>query len=89
MQTYKQAQTRILDYLASQGWKLSDRNLKVPHATTMHLRLWFKPQAVWMSVSTSGHHELGNARSLHLKDMRTSASSAIVDHAIYLSKLMK
>lgn len=62
--TFAQARGVLLAHLKTKGWAVSE-HLKVPHATSPdgRVRLWFKPQAVWVSV---GSHTLANARSLWL-----------------------
>ena len=64
--TYKTAATELYVKLGEEGWKLSSPTLKVRHATDPYgrVRYWFKPQAVWMSVTyTGGSHSLNAARS--------------------------
>jgi hypothetical protein len=81
--TFAQARTNLIAFLSAQGWTTNMRSaqgvpLKTPHATSPDgsLRLWFKPQALWISAS-KGHHELGNARSTWI-DIRAMAPSNIV-----------
>lgn len=66
--TYKQAQDEILTGLEKDGWSVK-RDLKVPHATSPKgdFKLFFKAQAIY---KTHGKGDLGNARSLHLPDIR-------------------
>jgi len=47
--TFKQSASRMLDVLAAAGWKLGDRKLKVPYATSPDRRskVWFKAQSVY------------------------------------------
>lgn len=71
--TFKAAQSAHLAALAALGWTVNP-NLKVPHATRADgLRLWFKPQAVYVSTG----RDLGAARSLHC-DPRATATAALV-----------
>lgn len=53
--TYPVAQKEIFDFLRSHGWTVSGP-LKVPWAEDRAhtVRLWFKPQAVWMSYDGGG-----------------------------------
>jgi len=78
--TFSEARTGLMDYLAKEGWKLSDRSLKVPHATSPDgdLRIWFKPQAIWFSVG--GRHNLQGARSIHT-DIRHTEPVKVVEEA--------
>jgi len=48
--TWAQAKSDILDYLEQEGWKVSDRRLKTPHATDPYddFTLWFRKQAIWL-----------------------------------------
>jgi hypothetical protein len=59
--TYAQAKTEIQDRLFAAGAKMSDRGLKVPHATLGRVRLWFKPQSIYWATGTN---DLGSARSM-------------------------
>lgn len=54
--TYPEARSNIFKELTNHRWALSSTSLKIPHATSPDgkIRLWFKPQAVWMS--TVEHH---------------------------------
>lgn len=71
--TFADAQHSHLTRLAGLGWTVN-ASLKVPHATRGDgLRLWFKPQAVYVSTGTN----LGDARSLHC-DPRTITTEALV-----------
>lgn len=72
--TYAQAQADIIAGLEKDGWKVKKigPNMKpmvVPHATSPmgDFKLFFKKQAIYM---THGDGDLGNARSLHLPDIR-------------------
>lgn len=56
METFAKARRRLLLALMRAGWTValnSERApwkpLKVPHATRGDLRLWFKPQALYLS----------------------------------------
>ena len=79
--TYKQTHADFMKYLESQGWTVN-RNLKIPKATAPGeaLRLWFKPQAIYLGRSNN----FGDARTLTYLDYRdwTEADlrSAIVRH---------
>jgi hypothetical protein len=65
--TYAKAKNEILDALDNDGWKMSNRSLKVPHATSpsKRLRLWFKTQSVYVSGGVPPY-TLGNASSMHI-----------------------
>ena len=77
--TFAQARGEILGALASAGWRVQS-NLKTPWAESPSggTRLWFKPQAVW--VSHGRGHELGNARSTWT-DIRTVHAGEFVIYA--------
>jgi len=65
--TFVQSRDAILDKLESEGWKLSSRTLKIPHATSLDgdLRLWFKAQAVHYTKNGRGYrHSMGDAHTL-------------------------
>ena len=49
-ETFRAARGRLLDELHANGWTLSRRDLKVPHATLGADRVWFKPQALYASA---------------------------------------
>lgn len=71
--TYSAARAIHLATLARLGWTVA-AHLKVPHATRNDgLRLWFKPQAVYVSRGTT----LGEARSLH-SDPRTESTASLI-----------
>ena len=76
--TYKQAQADIMTGLEKEGWKVN-RTLKVPHATSPHgdFKLFFKSQAIY---KTHGKGDLGNARSLHLPDIRAMDFDGFASH---------
>jgi len=76
--TFKAARAAALDYLAAGGWTVK-RGLKVPHATAPggDVRLWFKPQAVYLSIGD--RHRLGDARSLHVDIRRMTPAELAVD----------
>lgn len=78
--TYAKAQLELMDLLTSKGWDVK-RGLKVPHAAdpSKRFRLWFKPEAIYLSQGSS--HTLGTARSIsHLfGDIRFSNAQAIYD----------
>lgn len=64
---FKDQRTALLDHLAAEGWRLSDRTLKTAHATSPDgsIRLWFKAQAVHCSaVLGLQNHTLQLAHSL-------------------------
>lgn len=50
-ETYKDATSRLLSELAALGWEVK-ANLKVPHATLGDVKLWFRPQAVYVSPAS-------------------------------------
>src|SRR4029077_3624566 len=91
--TYAEAQNAAFAALRRAGWLKSARGLKTPHATSPNgrLRLWFKPQAVWMSKinDTFGggdRHTLKSAGSISgglgvamLPDMRSMTGSEFVE----------
>lgn len=64
--TFAQAKEALISHLRSQGWAWSGP-LKVPHLTSHigrdQVRLWFKPQAIYIGVNTNN---MGDARSLHV-----------------------
>lgn len=73
-QTYAKAQADIMAGLEKDGWKVKrtgpdGKPMKVPHATSPNgdFKLFFKAQAIY---KTHGQGDLGNARSLHLPDIR-------------------
>lgn len=68
--TYSKAKAKILDALEAQGWDVR-RDLKVPHATSPHGRLYFKAQSIYADRGRPPY-KLAQARSLHL-DMRELA----------------
>lgn len=72
--TFDVAKKALLEHLGKEGWKLSSPSLKIPHATNRDgtVRLWFKTQAVYMSLTSPGlTHTMDNARSIHadIRDM--------------------
>lgn len=65
--SYEEARKSIFDHLQAHGWKLSDRTLHVPHATSPdgRIRLWFKAHAVHYTTAGKGErHEYKNALTL-------------------------
>lgn len=64
-ETFKVAHERIFEEAKNFGWMASSSFLKVRHLTSPDgsKRLWFKPQAVWLS---EGKHTFGEARSVHI-----------------------
>lgn len=69
--TYAMAKKEMLDAFQKAGWRVA-AGLKIPHATSrdMTLKLWFRPQAIYVTKDSRGKHKAGNARSLHLPDLR-------------------
>lgn len=80
--TFAVARNAIFSVLGQNGWQLSDPILKVPHATAPDgsIRLWFKPQAVWMGEST----KLGDAHSLFV-DIRDLSTDQFI---AYIARVM-
>lgn len=78
--TFQKAREALQDHLKSKGWKMSNPGLKVQHATSDdgRVRVWFKPQAVYYSVSDHGRHDLGAARSIHT-DIRHADPEKVVE----------
>jgi hypothetical protein len=78
--TFAAARNAVLDKLQKDGWKLSDRSLKIPHATSPdgQVRLWFKSQAVYYTFGNA--HSMNGARSLH-SDLRTMSPEDFVKDA--------
>jgi hypothetical protein len=78
--TFLQARSEILDTLQANQWTLSDRHLKVPHATSPNgrVRLWFKAQAVYSSHAHDGRHDFKFARSTFGTDIRQVTPVAFV-----------
>ena len=68
-QTYAQAQQDILAGLAKEGWTVKT-GLKIPQAISpdSSWKLFFKAQAIYLGQGAKA--DLGNARSLHLNDIR-------------------
>lgn len=85
-ETFPAARARILRELESMGWTVS-AHLKIPHATSPDglLRLWFKPQAVWLSVHdrySVGSHELKQAHTLDYDhDIRRLTTAQLIARA--------
>ena len=70
--TFKQARGEILQYLRDvEGWSV-EYNLAIPHATSPYedVRLWFKPQAVYMDEGYRGRFSYKDARSIWIPDLR-------------------
>ena len=64
--TFAKARQEILTDLAAHGWP-GEPGLKIPHYTSPdgQLRLWFKPQAVWVTTAKPGErHVFSDARTL-------------------------
>jgi len=83
--TYAQAREEILDYLDKEGWKLSSKTLRIPHATSPdgNFRLWFKTQAVYHTFADPGYHRFGDARSLSYDlDIRRMSPEKFLDYII-------
>jgi hypothetical protein len=72
----------LLAGLESEGWKVK-KDLKVPHATSPNgdIRLWFKPQAIWMSGGIV--HDLAHARSIFV-DPRGTTVKGLINHVYSL-----
>jgi hypothetical protein len=85
METFKASHARLLLELMQRGWHVKP-GLKVPHATSPdgNIRLWFKAQAVYMSVGNA--HSFAGARSLWV-ETRGLATSELVSHAETFSRL--
>lgn len=92
-ETFDAAKRRILEGLQALGWSVSGP-LKIPHATSPdgEVRLWFKPQAVWLSQAhggphahRGGKHELGNARSIFV-EVRGTDVADLVRYALHHAK---
>ena len=82
--TFAAARAALLDHLKAERWVVTTWSpsgaLKTPYATSPdgRIRLWFKPQAVY--VSYGSHHELRHSRSLWV-DIRDESPSAVVASA--------
>lgn len=66
--TFAEARIALMNALRAAGWTVQS-GLKVPHATSPgggHVRLWFKPQAIYAAVGT----DFGSAHSWS-SDIRT------------------
>jgi hypothetical protein len=80
---FKEHRTTLLDGLAAEGWRLSDRKLKVAHATSPDgsIRLWFKAQAVHCSVALGlQNHTLQIAHSL-VSDIREWTARDLIERS--------
>lgn len=68
--TFAQARDALLDGFRKAGWAVSGP-LKIPHATSPDgtMRLWFKPQAVIATYSSSKKHVMGEGHSVAM-DLR-------------------
>lgn len=75
--TFKQASQQLMVGLQQAGWSVSPQ-LKIPHATSPDgkVRIWFKPQALWVSPGTDFKH----ARSMHV-DMKRVDVPGIIQEA--------
>jgi hypothetical protein len=86
VETFAQAKARVMNHLEAQGWRVA-RDLKVPHATSPDgaIRVWFKPQALYLSVvhGRGLSHTLGMARSLWIDPRGVDAAKveAAVRHS--------
>lgn len=79
--TYAKAKSTVIDGLEKRGWTVK-KDLKIPHATSPdgQTRLWFKPQAMWVSRLGGGdkgidpveRHDLKHAGS-NFADIRKYA----------------
>lgn len=85
--TFEQARKSLFEYLASKRWRLKT-DLKVPHATSPdeRIRVWFKPQAVYMGSTDSPAYympEFKHARSLwiDIRDMDGPSFVQEVEHS--------
>jgi|APSaa5957512493_1039668.scaffolds.fasta_scaffold26515_2 hypothetical protein len=58
--TFKQSQDLFYGVLLALGWRVSSPYLKIRWAESQGVRLWFKPQAIYIGESGG---RLGNARS--------------------------
>lgn len=69
-ETFKAAKARLLAYLQSQGWAVKS-HLKIPRADEFvhgyHTSLWFKPQAIYIGMSSHTNPSFGDARSMHIE----------------------
>ena len=72
-ETFAEARTRLLDLLGKEGWKVT-AHLKIPKAQKGEWTLWFKPQAVYMGQ----HNNFGDARSMHIDDIRDMSTDAFM-----------
>lgn len=97
--TYAAAREKYFETLRALGWdvrrgsQVDGRLLKIPHATSPDgkIRLWFKPQALWVSYGVLTEckrfadsdgvaklsHDLGAARSTWLDIRRVHPLEAI------------
>lgn len=84
METYKQSHARLLLQLMQAGWQVKP-DLKIPYATSPdgNIRLWFKPQAVHMSIGNA--HDFRGARSLWF-ETRGLATAKLIAHAEMFAK---
>lgn len=70
--TFQEARAEIIEHLKKEHWTVKE-GLKIPHATSPNgeIRVWFKPQAVYVSYANRvTDHQLNYARSLWF-DIRT------------------
>jgi len=69
-ETFKAAKARLLEYLQSQGWAVKP-HLKIPRADEFvggyHTSLWFKPQAIYIGMSSHTNPTFNHARSMHME----------------------
>lgn len=86
--TFAEAKAAMCTYLANTGWKLSDPNLKIPHATSPdgRVRIWCKPQALW--VSNGPPHTLAGALSTWT-DVRDHSPQETVRRVLDYAKGLK
>lgn len=78
METYGKATSRLLNELGSLGWA-TNANLKIPHATSpgQDVRVWFKPQAIYVALGYRGQFDFGQARTLWIDRRGASAEQVI------------
>ena len=77
--TFDAAHDASMAHLEKEGWKVK-RGLKTPHATSpdgKH-RLWFKGQSIHHTHSKTGSHNVGDAHSLHLYDLKNTSPEDVL-----------
>lgn len=70
--TFATTQRMLLDGLRRHGWTVIE-GLKVPHATYGDVRLWFRPQAIYVNDPGTNPRDFTNTHSL-TSDMRELTS---------------